>query len=86
MCGWTAKGNRPTFDVVTGISTGSLVAPFGFLGPAYDEQMKTFYTTLEKKDPYKPRYVKGLLGLEESLMDNTPLANKVEEVLTHRRS
>jgi hypothetical protein len=31
--GWgRAKGGRPEFDVVTGVSTGALIAPFAFLG------------------------------------------------------
>ncbi len=80
LCGWTAQGTRPTFDVVTGISTGALIAPFAFLGPAYDEQMKQFYTTLESDDLYKTRYVRGLFS--ESLADNSGLAEKVDEVLT----
>jgi hypothetical protein len=35
LCGWTEAGTRPTFKLVTGISTGSLISPFAFLGPAY---------------------------------------------------
>src|SRR5262249_48968575 len=30
--GWSEAGTRPQFDVVTGISTGALIAPFAFLG------------------------------------------------------
>jgi hypothetical protein len=33
LSGWTASGTRPQFKVVTGISTGALIAPFAFLGP-----------------------------------------------------
>lgn len=36
LVGWTASGKRPKFDVVTGISTGAMMAPLAFLGPAYD--------------------------------------------------
>jgi hypothetical protein len=32
--GWSDAGTRPEFGLVTGISTGSLIAPFAFLGPA----------------------------------------------------
>ena len=32
LVGWTKSGKRPHFDLVTGISTGSLIAPFAFLG------------------------------------------------------
>src|SRR5215216_4221972 len=42
--GWTAAGTRPQFDVVTGISTGALIAPFAFLGPEYDEALARGYT------------------------------------------
>src|ERR1700722_14565667 len=30
--GWTAAGTRPRFSVVSGVSTGALIAPFAFLG------------------------------------------------------
>ena len=40
LCGWSEKGTRPQFKLVTGISTGSLMAPFAFLGPAYDHILK----------------------------------------------
>jgi Patatin-like phospholipase len=40
LVGWTARGNRPEFDIVTGISTGALTAPFAFLGPRYDPALK----------------------------------------------
>ncbi|HEU0221407.1 MAG TPA: patatin-like phospholipase family protein [Paracoccaceae bacterium] len=42
--GWTENGDRPEFDIVTGISTGALIAPFAFLGPDYDEALRRFYT------------------------------------------
>jgi hypothetical protein len=80
LYGWSARGTRPEFDVVTGISTGSLIAPFAFLGSAYDEPMKTFYTKLETKDIYKVRYVRGLWS--ESFADNSPLAKQIDTVLT----
>ena len=30
--GWSERGTRPRFKVVTGISTGALIAPYAFLG------------------------------------------------------
>ena len=32
MNGWTETGTRPEFKMVTGVSTGALIAPFAFLG------------------------------------------------------
>src|ERR1700761_3582687 len=43
--GWTAAGTRPTFTVVSGVSTGALIAPFAFLGPAYDGTLRDVYTS-----------------------------------------
>ena len=52
LCGWSAAGTRPTFKLVTGISTGALISPFAFLGPAYDQKLKEAYTTISDKDIY----------------------------------
>lgn len=60
LVGWSAAGTRPEFTQVTGISTGALMAPFAFLGPAYDEMLKEFYTTLSAKDLITER---GLFAL-----------------------
>ncbi|MFG3593330.1 patatin-like phospholipase family protein [Bradyrhizobium sp. RDI18] len=43
--GWTAAGTRPTFSVVSGVSTGGLIAPFAFLGSEYDDTLKEVYTS-----------------------------------------
>src|SRR5690242_7916772 len=50
LVGWSATGTRPNFKVVTGISTGALTAPFAFLGPAYDDQLRRIYTEISAKD------------------------------------
>lgn len=44
LVGLEAGGRRPTFDLVTGVSTGALIAPFAFLGPAWDERLADAYT------------------------------------------
>ena len=43
--GWSDRGDRPEFTVVTGISTGAVLAVFAFLGPDYDDEMEEVYTT-----------------------------------------
>ena len=50
LVGWSAAGNRPEFTIVTGISTGALIAPFAFLGQAYDARLKEMYTTISTDD------------------------------------
>ena len=42
--GWTARGDRPEFSIVTGISTGAIIALFAFLGPDYDDALREIYT------------------------------------------
>ncbi|MCK1517378.1 patatin-like phospholipase family protein [Bradyrhizobium sp. 190] len=43
--GWTAAGSRPAFSVVSGVSTGGLIAPFAFLGSQYDDTLREVYTS-----------------------------------------
>ena len=53
--GWTKAGNRPQFKLVTGISTGALIAPFAFLGPKYDDRLREFYTNIGPADIVEQR-------------------------------
>ncbi|WP_287744774.1 patatin-like phospholipase family protein [Methylobacterium sp.] len=43
--GWSETGRRPVFTLVSGVSTGALIAPFAFLGPAYDPTLREIYTS-----------------------------------------
>lgn len=70
--GWTASGKRPEFEIVTGVSTGALSAPFAFLGQKYDEQLKEMYTKYSTDDFVKKQVLAGLLG-GEALASNAPL-------------
>ena len=74
--GWTTAGNRPQFKLVTGISTGALIAPFAFLGPKYDGRLKDFYTNVGPADIVEPRSpLAALTG--DALADNRPLWTRV---------
>jgi len=39
LVGLGRRGALPQFAVVTGVSTGALLAPFAFLGPAWDQEL-----------------------------------------------
>ncbi|MDH3947665.1 MAG: patatin-like phospholipase family protein [Gammaproteobacteria bacterium] len=84
LAGWTEAGTRPEFLVVTGISTGALIAPFAFLGPDYDDTLRELYTKFSTKDLAEQRSVLSLL-VSDSVMDVTPfkemLARYVDEEL-----
>ena len=81
LVGWTAAGSRPRFEVVTGISTGALSAPFAFLGPKYDGDLTKVYTSIDNKDVMvKKGALQGLLGT--SMADNAPLRKFVARYVT----
>lgn len=81
--GWTAAGTRPTFKVVTGISTGALIAPFAFLGPKYDYVLERVYTQTSQKDIFKKRgLIKGVLG--DAMADSRPLADTIGEYVNQQ--
>ncbi len=81
LIGWSEAGTRPEFKLVTGVSTGALTAPFAFLGPAYDQQLKEVYTTITAKDVLEERGM--LAGLfEDALADNAPLKKLVAKYVT----
>lgn len=72
LTGWTLHGARPKFDLVTGVSTGALIAPFAYLGPDYDSVLTAVYTQTQPSDVFVER---GLLGalFGEAMGDTTPL-------------
>jgi predicted acylesterase/phospholipase RssA len=81
LSGWTARGDRPEFRVVTGVSTGALIAPFAFLGPNYDDVLRTVATTASPKNIVRKR--NSLVGLTRDGMGSSePLAKLVERYVT----
>jgi hypothetical protein len=70
--GWTKAGTRPQFKLVTGVSTGALIAPFAFLGPAYDGALKSLYVNVSPKDIVTERAYYSIL-LKDAMNDSTPL-------------
>jgi predicted acylesterase/phospholipase RssA len=72
LIGWSERGDRPNFNLVTGISTGALIAPFAFMGKDYDPQLRDVYTKIGPDDIFKARgLISGTLG--DGLSDTTPL-------------
>lgn len=60
--GWTDRGDRPQFSIVTGISTGAIVALFAFLGPEFDGELTEIYTTYETDQLVTPTIFAALTG------------------------
>ena len=72
LCGWHDAGTIPEFKLVTGVSTGAMIAPFPFLGGRYYDRLRTMYTTLKPSDILQKQGLFGIL-FGDALVDTTPL-------------
>jgi predicted acylesterase/phospholipase RssA len=79
--GWSEAGTRPEFKLVTGVSTGALIAPFAFLGPDWDDRLKAIYTGISMHDVAKPRWFVSAF-FEDAMSDNTPLWDLIRKSIT----
>ena len=80
LVGWTERGDRPSFKLVTGISTGALIAPFAFLGPEYDGALTAVYTGIDQKDILEKRPLLAALT-DDAMSDTTPLYRLISRYL-----
>ena len=79
--GWDAAGTRPTFKLVTGISTGSLIAPFAFLGGKYDQKIGQLYTSINTANIMKKESLWSIATGTPYAADNAPLAEMIERII-----
>ncbi len=83
LAGWAKTGTRPQFDVVTGVSTGSLIATVAFLGPEYDDAAREFYTSIRASDIYKRRAWIFIPGAG-SVTSSDPLKQLIASIVDDR--
>ena len=76
LVGLGAAGNRPTYSVVTGVSTGALMAPFVFAGSKYDEALRDTYTKISAADVFEAGRT------AESFVDSWPLKETIAKKVT----
>ena len=81
LVGWSDRGDRPIFDVVTGVSTGSLSAPFVFLGQKYDTQLKEIYTDTTAGDIFVRRPAVLAAIASDAVSDSAPLRRMIARYL-----
>src|SRR5271169_771505 len=74
--GWTASGQRPEFSVVTGVSSGAIIAVYAFAGPKYDATLRKAYTSVQASDIFEVR------ATPESIVDTWPLERLVQQYVT----
>src|ERR1700678_603709 len=72
LVGWTANGKRPSFDLVSGVSTGALIAPFAFLGSDYDQALSEIYTSNVTGDIVQIQFLPAAL-LNSGILRSEPL-------------
>jgi hypothetical protein len=82
LCGWSGTGKRPQFDIVTGVSTGALIAPAAFLGPSYDKVMRDIYTNISDADIIKRNLIDFFFEGRPSLLDTQPLRAILNKAVT----
>ncbi|WP_336489416.1 patatin-like phospholipase family protein [Methylobacterium nigriterrae] len=76
LTGWTEAGDRPDFGVVTGVSTGALIAPFAFVGERGNGPLREAYTTITAADVFE------FGGSNEALTDTWPLKKRIDRAIT----
>jgi predicted acylesterase/phospholipase RssA len=74
--GLNASGKRPEYSVVTGVSAGSLIAPFAFAGSAYDDALRDAFTKITAADIFE------LGATPESFVDTWPLKQLLTKEVT----
>jgi hypothetical protein len=77
VVGWTQSGNRPTFDVVAGTSSGAIVGAFAFLGPKYDPTLEKLATNTTTADLFHIRPLLYLLR-DGAIASSRPLERLLE--------
>jgi predicted patatin/cPLA2 family phospholipase len=77
LAGWTANGTRPQFTFVTGASAGALLAPFAFLGPRYDDTLRSVFANGEMANLLQSKgvVVGGVFGT--GLFETAPLRDLI---------
>jgi hypothetical protein len=83
LAGWSRKGDRPQFEVVTGVSAGALTAPFAYLGPDYDGRLQQIWTKYETDDLATPQVLAGLFGAD-AFADSSGLADLIAKYVDRK--
>ncbi|OGX17638.1 MAG: hypothetical protein A3K83_05510 [Omnitrophica WOR_2 bacterium RBG_13_44_8b] len=81
--GWSKEGSRPVFKIITGVSSGAIIACYAFLGKDYDDQLEKFFTTLSTKDIMKQNNLFSIL-FGASFMSPAPLVKKISAIVDEK--
>lgn len=81
--GWTERGDRPKFEVVTGVSAGAIIAPFAFLGPEYDHCLEEIWTQYQTNQLIVQQILPAIFG-GPALADTGPLQALIEQYVDRK--
>ncbi|SHH31270.1 patatin-like phospholipase family protein [Ferrimonas marina] len=80
LSAWSERGDRPQFDIITGVSTGAIIGIFAYLGQDYDQAMVDYYTTTSMEDLFSLRNPFRILS-SKSFFDTERFEQEVRETV-----
>jgi predicted acylesterase/phospholipase RssA len=80
LAGWAQRGDRPSFTMVSGVSTGALIAPYAFLGAKYDPVIREIYVAHSTDDLFRRRNVFSIVT-GDSVMDVSGFVGLIKRYL-----
>ncbi|MDD5194709.1 MAG: patatin-like phospholipase family protein [Candidatus Omnitrophica bacterium] len=78
--GWSKEGSRPVFKIITGVSSGAIIACYAFLGKDYDDQLEKFFTTVSTRDLMRQNNLFSIL-FGSSFMSPAPLVKNISVIV-----
>jgi hypothetical protein len=78
--GWLEKSSRPVFKIVTGYSSGSIIAIATFSGKDYEDRLAKLFMSISTKDVIRQKGILNIL-FGNSLYSSTLFAKKIDEIM-----
>lgn len=78
--GWLKEGLRPVFKIITGYSSGSLIALATFAGKDYEDRLAELFTSISTKDVVKQNGVFGIL-FGNAVNSSALFAKKIDNIV-----
>jgi hypothetical protein len=80
LVGLSEAGRRPRYEIVTGVSTGALIAPMAFLGPDWDDELTEAYSGGASEDLMQSLGIAALF--RTAIYKGQPLRDLVNRFVT----
>ena len=78
--GWSKEGSRPVFKIVTGYSSGSILAIAAFSGKDYEDRLADLFTSISTKDVVRQKSIFGIL-FGDSVYSSALFAKKIDNIV-----